>query len=55
MSYNGLRAFSGVTVGMGGSFVGVHWSLALSSLALMVITAMLFAIAMRSVAAQAAK
>jgi MFS family permease len=55
MSYNGLRAFSGVTVGMGGSFVGVHWSLSLSSLALMVITAVLFAIAMRSAATQTGK
>jgi MFS family permease len=55
MSYNGLRAFSGVTVGMGGSLVGVHWSLALSSLALLVITAALFAIAVRSAAAQGAE
>src|SRR6185503_18514303 len=26
----GLRAFSGVTVGAGGELIGVHWSLALS-------------------------
>ena len=38
MSYNGLRAFSGVTVGMGGSLIGVHWSLALSAVVLFVIT-----------------
>ena len=55
MSYNGLRAFSGVTVGMGGSLVGVHWSLALSSLVLLAITLALFAIAMRSAAAQGAE
>jgi MFS family permease len=55
MSYNGMRAFSGVTVGMGGSLIGVHWSLALSALALMVITVALLAVAMRSAAARAAK
>lgn len=38
-SVNGMRAFSGVTVGMGGSLVGVHWSLALSATALIIITA----------------
>jgi len=27
----GLRAFSGVTVGLGGSLVGIHWSLAVSA------------------------
>jgi MFS family permease len=31
MSAMGLRAFSGVTVGVGGSVVGVHWSLAASA------------------------
>ena len=31
---NGMKAFSGVTVGMAGSLVGVHWSLALSAAAL---------------------
>jgi len=37
-SLNGMRAFSGVTVGMGGSLIGVHWSLALSAVVLFVIT-----------------
>jgi hypothetical protein len=37
MSYHGLRAFSGVTVGMGGSLIGVHWSLALSAAAVVTI------------------
>jgi MFS family permease len=37
-SLNGMRAFSGVTVGMGGSLIGVHWSLALSAVVLLVVT-----------------
>ncbi len=32
----GLRAFSGVTVGLGGTLVGIHYSLAFSALALLV-------------------
>jgi MFS family permease len=47
MSMHGMRAFSGVTVGMGGSLVGVHWSLAVSAVALLVITLGLFAYEMR--------
>jgi hypothetical protein len=31
----GLRAFSGITVGLIGSIIGVHWSLALSALVLL--------------------
>ena len=27
MASNGMRAFSGVTVGMAGSLIGIHWSL----------------------------
>jgi MFS family permease len=38
MSAQGLRAFSGVTVGIGGSLIGIHWSLALSALALLTVT-----------------
>jgi hypothetical protein len=41
-SFNGMRAFSGVTVGMGGSLVGVHWSLAISAVVLAIITAGLY-------------
>jgi MFS family permease len=41
-SFNGMRAFSGVTVGMGGSLVGVHWSLAISAVVLLVVTAGLY-------------
>jgi MFS family permease len=38
MSAQGLRAFSGVTVGVGGSLIGIHWSLALSAVALLALT-----------------
>jgi MFS family permease len=37
MATLGLRAFSGVTVGLIGSLVGVHWSLALSALTMLAI------------------
>ena len=35
MASLGLRAFSGVSVGLVGSLIGVHWSLALSALAML--------------------
>jgi hypothetical protein len=35
----GLRIGSGVTVGMLGAVIGVHWSLALSAIAVVVIAA----------------
>lgn len=35
MSGNGLKAFSGVTVGFGGAVIGIHWSLGLSAAALL--------------------
>ena len=38
---HGMRAFSGVTVGIGGSLIGIHWSLALSALALLAVTLVL--------------
>jgi MFS family permease len=41
MSHFGLRSFSGVTVGVLGSFIGVHWSLGLSAGALLLVTAAL--------------
>jgi hypothetical protein len=47
MSSLGLRAFSGVTVGVLGSLIGIHWSLALSALALLALTAGLLAFATR--------
>ena len=42
MSALGLRAISGLTVGFGGMALGIHWSLALSSAALLALTAALF-------------
>jgi len=41
MASLGLRAFSGVTVGLIGSLIGVHWSLALSALAVLAIASAL--------------
>ena len=41
MSALGLRAFSGVTVGIVGSLIGIHWSLAFSAMGLLVVTATL--------------
>jgi MFS family permease len=37
MASLGLRAFSGISVGLVGSLIGVHWSLALSALATMAV------------------
>jgi MFS family permease len=47
MSAMGLRAFSGVTVGVGGSLIGIHWSLAISAGVLFALLAAGFAIATR--------
>ncbi len=44
MSNNGLRAFSGVTVGVVGGLIGVHWSLAISAMILLAVTCALFAL-----------
>jgi MFS family permease len=44
MASLGLRAFSGVSVGLLGSLIGVHWSLALSALAAMAIASALLAL-----------
>ena len=42
MSANGLKTFSGVTVGFGGSLIGIHWSLGISALTLLTLTVGLF-------------
>ena len=43
-SNNGLRAFSGVTVGVVGGLIGIHWSLAISAMVLLAVTIGLFAL-----------
>jgi MFS family permease len=43
-SNNGLKAFSGVTVGVVGGLIGIHWSLALSAMILLAVTVALFAL-----------
>jgi len=47
MSAYGLRAFSGLTVGVVGGLIGIHWSLALSSMILLAVTVILLAFASR--------
>lgn len=47
MAANGLRAASGITVGVLGAVIGIHWSLALSALALLAVTIPLMGLAMR--------
>jgi len=47
MSFHGSRAFSGLTVGVLGSLIGIHWSLALSALALLALSIALLAFSMR--------
>jgi len=43
MASLGLRAFSGLSVGLVGSLIGIHWSLALSALATMAVAGGLLA------------
>jgi len=50
MSHNGFRAFSGVTVGVLGALIGIHWSLALSALVLLATTIVLLGFSMRAAA-----
>ncbi len=47
MSALGLRAFAGVTVGVVGGLIGIHWSLALSAMALLAIISTLLALNIR--------
>lgn len=46
MSSSGLRAFSGLTVGVLGSLIGIHWSLGLSAMVLLAVTVVLLAFAL---------
>jgi len=43
----GMRAFSGITIGVVGGLIGIHWSLALSALLLLAATAVLLAFTLR--------
>ena len=45
MASLGLKTFSGISVGLAGSVFGIHWSLALSALAAMVVAAILLFLA----------
>jgi hypothetical protein len=47
MASLGLRAFSGVTVGLIGSLIGVHWSLALAALLVLAIACGLLGLSRR--------
>jgi MFS family permease len=38
----GLRTFSGITIGIAGGFIGIHWSLSLSAVVLLAILTLLF-------------
>jgi len=47
MSFLGLKSFSGVTVGVGGAIVGIHWSLGISAALLFAFTALLVVYTLR--------
>ena len=47
LSALGMRAFSGVTIGVVGGLIGIHWSLALSALALLAVLTTLLALTTR--------
>ncbi|MBV9582610.1 MAG: MFS transporter [Chloroflexi bacterium] len=51
MASNGLRAGSGLTIGLAGGLIGIHWSLALSALTLAVVVVALLWVTHRLVAA----
>jgi hypothetical protein len=48
LSALGMRAFSGVTVGIVGGFIGIHWSLALSAMTLLAVVVGLLAFSTRA-------
>jgi len=47
LSSHGMRAFSGITIGVVGGLIGIHWSLALSAMMLLAAIAALLAFALR--------
>lgn len=47
MAALGLMAFSGITVGIGGSIIGIHWSLGVSACVLLVFTLILAVVTLR--------
>ena len=47
MASGGMRAFSGVTIGIVGSIIGIHWSLALAAMALFTMVSVLMAFMLR--------
>jgi len=51
LSSLGMRAFSGVTIGIAGGFIGIHWSLALSAMVLFTIIAVLLSFTIKRAAA----
>jgi len=53
MSSLGLKTFSGVTIGFGGSLVGVHWSLATSAAVLFILTSTLLSYTLRKISVKA--
>jgi len=54
MSALGMRTISGITVGVVGGFIGIHWSLALSAIVLAVVISVLIAYASKGSRLQAA-
>jgi MFS family permease len=48
MSALGMRAFSGVTIGFAGNIIGIHWSLAISALALLAMIFILLAFTVKA-------
>lgn len=48
MSALGMRTFSGITIGVVGGMIGIHWSLALSAVSLFVVVTALFAFLQRA-------
>ena len=44
MASLGMRTFSGITVGLIGAAIGIHWSLSASAAALFIVAGMVFAL-----------